>query len=336
MRCRNAYVALLMFLIVPSVFGQNPVSVPDIPGVVAARTKYVLIKEGMKSSEGTIAARDGSLYFTEPSENRIYRVDAKDHVTVLFDAGKVDDPAGERWRVTALAMDRQGRIFATRRANKSVGIAIVYPPAEAKFVAEAYQGKPFSAPNDLTMAKDGGIYFTEPGAPQTRDHSVYYVKPPGEIILATGKLRRPNGIVLSRDEKLLYVADSDDENLFVFDVKPGGTVENRRNFAHLAGIVRTDKGMNNGVDGLAIDNKDRVYCISNAGIEVFSPEGKALGIIPVPVKLKTLHSLAKTERHSISSATAPSINSACWLRDIKDDPNNSRADVARAGCNCDE
>jgi gluconolactonase len=288
MRYWQAFTALAMLLIAPCIYGQTPVTVPGIPGVVAAGSPFTLIKAGMKSSEGTISGPDGTLYFTEPSENRIYHVDAKDNVTVLFDAGKVDDPAGERWRVTALAMDRQGRIFATRRANTSVGIAIVYPPAQAKFVTEAYEGKPFSAPNDLTMAKNGGIYFTEPGAPQTRDHSVYYIKPSGETILATGNLRRPNGIVLSHDEKLLYVADSDDENLFVFDVMPDGTVQNRRAFAHLAGIVRTEKGMNNGVDGLAIDTKDRVYCISNAGIEVFSREGKALGIIPVPVKAQNL------------------------------------------------
>jgi gluconolactonase len=290
MRYRKAYLALLMLLVAPCLSGQAPapVTVPGIPGVVRAGAKFSLLKQGLKSSEGTISAPDGTLYFTEPSENRIYRVDANDNVTVFLDAGKVDDPAGERWRITALAMDTQGRIFATRRANTSVGIAIVYPPAQAKFVTEAYNGKPFSAPNDLTMARDGGIYFTEPGAPQTRDHSVYYIRPSGETILATGSLRRPNGIVLSRDEKLLYVADSDDENLFVFDVMPDGTVQNRRNFAHLAGIVRTEKGMNNGVDGLAIDSKDRVYCISNAGIEVFSPGGKALGIIPVPVKPQNL------------------------------------------------
>ncbi len=290
MRSRPVYLTLFLLLLTPCMSAQTPteVEVPSIPGVVAAGAKFTLLKQGLKSTEGTISAPDGSLYFTEPSENRIYRVDSKDKITVVLDAGKTDDPAGERWRITALAMDRQGRIFATRRANTSVGIAIVYPPAQAKFVAEAYQGKPFTAPNDLAMAKDGGIYFTEPGAPQTRDHSVYYIRPSGETILATGSLRRPNGIVLSRNEKLLYIADSDDENLFVFDVMPDGTAQNRRNFAHLAGIVRTEKGMNNGVDGLAIDNKDRVYCISNAGIEVFSPEGKALGIIPVPVKPQNL------------------------------------------------
>jgi sugar lactone lactonase YvrE len=54
-----------------------------------------------------------------------------------------------------------------------------------------------------------------------------------------GELRRPNGIVLSRDEKLLYVADSDAESFYVFDVQPGGTAADRREFAHLAEITRS-------------------------------------------------------------------------------------------------
>jgi gluconolactonase len=293
MRSRNTVGILLAITLAPTFLkAQDPapvdVTVPGIPGVVAAGSTYKLLKQGLKSTEGTISGPDGRLYFTEPSENRIYRVDAKDNVTVLYDAGKTDDPNGERWRITALAMDGKGRIFATRRANTSIGIGLVYPPDQAKFVADNYQGKPFMGPNDLAMGKDGGIYFTEPGTPQKRDHSVYYIKPSGETILATGELVRPNGIVLSRDEKLLYVADSDAEYFYVFDVQPDGTAGNRRQFAHLAGIVRTEKGMNNGVDGLAIDDHDRLYCISNAGIEVFSPKGEALGIIPVPVKAQNL------------------------------------------------
>jgi gluconolactonase len=294
MRPWNICAAVLTCLLAPCLYAQEApvipvdVTVPGIPGVVAAGAKFKLLKEGLKSSEGTISAPDGTLYFTEPSENRIYTVDAKDTVKLLFDAHKSDNPDGERWRVTALAMDSKGRIFATRRANTSVGIALVYPPDQAKFLTDNYQGKPFMGPNDLAMAKDGGIYFTEPGAPQRRDHSVYYVKPSGETILSTGELVRPNGIVLSRDEKLLYVADSAAENFYVFDVLPDGTATNRREFAHLAGIVRTEKGMNNGVDGLAIDNEDRVYCISNAGVEVFSAKGEALGIIPTPAKLQNI------------------------------------------------
>jgi gluconolactonase len=53
-------------------------------------------------------------------------------------------------------------------------------------------------------------------------------------------------------------------------------------------VVKTAAGINNGIDGMAVDNDGRVYAISNAGIEVFTAKGEALGVIPVPVKAQNL------------------------------------------------
>ena len=148
----------------PGLFAQTPpVTLAGIPGIVAAGTPVILVKGGYNSSEGPMAAPDGSLYFSEPSDNKIYHVDANDNITVLFDAKKVDDEKGERWRLPALAMDKRGRIFACRRAGPGkIGIAIVYPESEARFVAQSYKGKSFVAPNDLAMGQNGAIYFTDP------------------------------------------------------------------------------------------------------------------------------------------------------------------------------
>jgi gluconolactonase len=270
---------------------EAPVVTPAIPGVVAAGSPLIFLKGEMTSSEGPVAAPDGSIYFSEPTVNKIYRVDPDDHITVLFDAGHVDDPAGERWRLPALALNSQGVVFACRRAASHIGIAIVHPADQARFVAESYQGRPFGAPNDLSMARDGGIYFTDPGTAEQgeqRAHYVYYVKPSGEVIRATDQLGRPNGLVLSPDEKTMYAVDSQSEYVFAFAVQADGTLQQRRNFAQLKGILRTEKAMNNGIDGMAIDNDGRVYAISNAGIEVFTPKGEALGVIPVPVKAQNL------------------------------------------------
>jgi gluconolactonase len=150
----NARLVLLSVLAASELSSQSVITTPYIPGIVAGGTPVILVKAGLNSAEGPIAAPDGSLYFTEPSDNKIYRVDAGDNITVLFDAKRIDDRNGERWRLPALAMDRQGRIFAARRAGPGkIGIAIVYPPSEARFVAESYKGKLFSAPNDLRDCK---------------------------------------------------------------------------------------------------------------------------------------------------------------------------------------
>jgi gluconolactonase len=267
-----------------------------IPGVVRAGTPLILVRSGLTSSEGPVAAPDGSVYFSEPSLSRVYKVDAEDHFTVLFDAGRADDPQGERWRLPALAVNGHGTVFACRRAGSHIGIAIIYPAAQAKFIAESYHGMPFIAPNDLSLARDGGIYFTDPGEGAQRAHAIYYVKPSGEVILATDNLGGPNGLVLSRDEKTLYAVDSQSEYFYAYDVQPDHTLQNRRNFARLQGIVQTDKGMNNGIDGMIIDNDGRLYVISNAGIEVFTSTGAALGIIALPIKAQNLAFAGKDGR----------------------------------------
>lgn len=270
--------------------GQSAVTTPDIPGVVAGGTPVILIKAGYHSSEGPVAAPDGSLYFSEPSDNKIYRVDADDNITVLFDAKRVDDEKGERWRLPALAMDSKGRIYACRRAGPGkVGIAIVYPPSEEKFIADSYHGKPFVAPNDLSMGKKGDIYFTDPGQGQDRPHAVFHVKPSGEVALATDNLERPNGILLSRDEKVLYVADTSSEYIYAFDVAPDGTLGSRRNFVKLKGVHKNEKGaIDSGIDGLTLDNQGNFYAITHDGIEVFTEKGEPLGILSVGTKAQNL------------------------------------------------
>jgi gluconolactonase len=271
--------------------GKAGLVATDLPGVTAAGSPSVLLRSGMTSSEGAVAAPDGGVYFTEPSVNKIYKVAPDDAITVLFDPHKIDDVSGERWRLPALAVDAKGVVYACRRANTQIGIAIVYPFDQARFIATSCNGVPFNAPNDLALSKTGGIYFTDPGSPDQgvqRAHHIYYIKPSGEVIVGTDNLGRPNGLVLSRDETILYAVDSTSEYVFAFDVMPDGSLGNRKAFGHLTGIVKTDKGMTNGIDGMTIDNDGRVYAISMGGVEVFAPNGENLGTIPVPVKAQNL------------------------------------------------
>jgi gluconolactonase len=270
---------------------KDQVFTTDIPGVTAAGEPFTIMKSGMTSSEGAVAAPDGGLYFSEPSVNRIYKVGTDDTITVLFDPHKVDDAKGERWRLPSLGVDSKGVIYACRRANGPIGVAIVYPTAKAKFIATSYKGVPFNAPNDLVVTRAGGIYFTEPGSPDQgaqRPHHIYYIKPSGEVVVGTDNLGHPNGLALSPHEQTLYAVDSESEYVFAFDVMPDHSLANRRQFGRLNGIVRTDKGMNNGIDGMTVDNDGRVYVISMGGIEVFTPKGENIGTIKLPVKAQNL------------------------------------------------
>ena len=122
--------------------------------------------------------------------------------------------------------------------------------------------------------------------------------PGGRAILVADKITRPNGIQLSPDEKTLYVNDIRGESLLAFDIQPNGTVRNRRNFAKYAGVTEAEGGVASGADGLAVDSEGRIYIAGNAGIEVLSPQGRRLGIIPVSRKIQNL-AFAGTDKKTL-------------------------------------
>jgi gluconolactonase len=134
---------------------------------------------------------------------------------------------------------------------------------ERKVLAASYQGKPLGRLNDLVVDKKGRVYFTVGGA--------YYVGPGGPVT-SLGDNIRSNGIMLSPDEKILYVTNG--MVILAFDIRPDGTVANRRDFGTLEG--------GGGGDGMAVDAAGRLYVTSAPGVQVLSPEGKYLGIIPTP------------------------------------------------------
>jgi gluconolactonase len=111
-------------------------------------------------------------------------------------------------------------------------------------------------------------------------------------------IERPNGIQLSPDEKVLYVANTLGEHVLAYDIAADGALGPRRNFARLAGWTKTDAGYSSGADGLAVDAKGRLYVASNVGIEVFSAAGVALGTIPLPKKPQNL-AFAGTDKKSL-------------------------------------
>src|SRR5262249_17461272 len=134
--------------------------------------------------------------------------------------------------------------------------------------------------------KKGGVYFTDPantapGTTPTLPPAVYYIPPGGKAVKIADGIEFPNGVLLSRDEKTLYVNNTRGEYLLAFDIKPDGTVSNRRNFAKYEGVTSNNGQFTSGADGLAIDMEGRLYAATSTGVQVFSPQGQHLGTIPL-------------------------------------------------------
>lgn len=252
---------------------------PNIPGVVAGGTKVEVIKEGFQGTEGPIGLPDGSLIFTETNANRITKIDLNNATSTYL-----ENTNGSN----GLAFDAKGRLISVQTTAGQTKIGVLAPKGTEAVLADSFEGKPFGRPNDLVVDKKGGVYFTEPGPnatpgapPPPLAPAVYYVPAGGRAMRVADGIERPNGIMLSRDEKTLFVNNTSGEYLLAFDIQPDGTVKNRRNFAKYQGANRTDTGVSSGADGLAIDNDGRLYAATSAGVEVFSAEGQHLGTIPV-------------------------------------------------------
>jgi len=239
----------------------------SIPGVVAAGTKVELVKAGLQRTEGPVAMRDGSMLV---SSTGILKVDSSDNVSTFIENSN---------QTNGMGWDLQGRLIAVQRARGSEKVGVLYPPDKVTTLADTYQGKPFNSLNDLALDKRGGVYFTD-------TQGIYYLPPGGSVTRIIDEVPRPNGLVLSPDERTLYVHNKDGVYMLAFDVAPDGTISNRRNFARyqsvrIPGHKDPSWDEDNGADGMAVDSEGRVYAATNAGVEVFSPRGDLLGVMPV-------------------------------------------------------
>ena len=215
---------------------------------------------------------DGSILFTETRADRITRVDLQ---------GKTSTYVEQSNGSNGLGFDPKGRLISVQRAPGNERVGVLYPPGSVTTLADRFDGKPFQRLNDLVVSSRGGVYFTD-------TQGIYYLPSGGTLARVAQGIPNPNGVMLSRDEKILYANDKDGEHMIAFDVQADGSLTNRRNFAKYRSLtVRGHKdpllAEDNGADGLAIDNGGRVYVATNLGVEVFSPQGQHLGVIPIGV-----------------------------------------------------
>ena len=148
-----------------------------------------------------------------------------------------------------------------------------------KTIAENYNGKHLNAPNHLWIARNAGIYFTDPyyyrnyweaGHQELQDkRGVYYLSTKGEIIRVIDDYKQPNGLIGTPDGKTLYVSDINDGKIWKYDIQANGTLSNKTFFAP------------EGSDGMTIDTKGNVY-LTNKKVSVFDESGKKIASIQVP------------------------------------------------------
>jgi gluconolactonase len=260
----------------------------------------VKLHTGFKFTEGPAADRAGNVYFSDIPNQRIHKVDAAGKLSVFREKSNHANGLMVNAKGEIVACEMDGQIAAYSADGKS-----------RRVLADKHNGKRFNAPNDLVIDKQGGIYFTDPAfaapmpLPQEKT-AVYYLAADGKVTRLVDNLPNPNGVILSPDEKTLYVIPSGQADMMAYPVEAPGKIGAGKVFCTLK--QRRENGKSGG-DGLTVDTKGNLYITSELGLQVFDPSGKLLGIIALPEQpanvtfggpdLKTLYVTARTSLYTV-------------------------------------
>ncbi len=254
------------------------------PGAVLERVSH-----GHVFTEGPLwDARAGALVWTDIRGDQILKYTPGKGTEVVL------EPTG---KANGLTLDHQNRIVVAGWGSRTIWR--IEPDGTHTVLASHYDRVKLGTPNDVVVKSDGSIWWTDtdgalfiPGmcgddvqkyreynATMRLDPNVAQAPSPATgagITVVDTACEGPNGLCFSPDESLLYINDTPNRTIRVYDVQQDGTLNNGR-------VFYTDTGIEPGVpDGMKVDVEGNVYCTSSAGVHVISPQGQLLGRIKVP------------------------------------------------------
>src|SRR6266403_1143799 len=224
---------------------------------------WQLVSEGYKFLEGPAANAKGEVFFNDVTGSKTYKIGLDNKVSeFIADSKKGNGQAfGPDSRLYSVANGEQ-KIIAYDRDGK------------ATVIADGFAG------NDIVVAHNGNIYVTNPPAGNSNDPSkVWLIKPNGDKTIVDTGLKYANGITLSPDQTLLYVADYRSHWVYSYIVQPDGSLQFKQRFYWLHMPDTSDQS---NADGMRVDNDGRLYVATAMGIQVCDQAGKVQCIIPTP------------------------------------------------------
>ena len=224
--------------------------------VLVPEEDWQLVSQGHKFTEGPAVNRQGEVFFSDIPNSRIYKIGLDDRVTLF---------AENTGKANGLMFDRQGRLLACAAEKKQL---------------VAYQADGSSAPlvenvtsNDLVVGQNG-IYFSDP-----LHQRVYHLGRNSKLRILDSEIQVPNGILLSPDQSLLYVADSQGQFVYSFQIQSDGSLTHKQPFHHLHVPWGQDSS---GADGMTVDTAGRLYVASRMGVQICDQAGRVQLILSTP------------------------------------------------------
>ena len=222
---------------------------------------WTLVADGYRFTEGPAANAQGEVFFNDIPNGKTYKIGLD---------GKVSLFLADTKRANGQAFGPDGRLYAVATGASQV---LAYDAGgKPTVIAEGIRG------NDLVVRHDGGIYVTEPGGGGSPS-KVWYISPQGEKRVVDTGLKFANGITLSPDQSLLYVADYGSHWVYSYQVQPDGSLAYKQRYYHLHVPDTADDA---GADGMRVDRDGRLYVATRMGIQVCDQAGRVNCIIPTP------------------------------------------------------
>jgi len=242
-------------------FAQDP---GDLPASLIAPDAVLSRVRGEYSfTEGPAVAADGSVFFTDIPPNRIHKWSPDG--TVVLSRESTNGTNG-------LFFDSRGNLVGCESGTGR--IVCIDPSGQLSVLAEGYNGTRFNAPNDIWVAPDDGVYFSDPlysrGERAQGGEHVYYIAPDrSQVIRIIDDMVKPNGLIGTPDGTLLYVTDPGAGKTYRYAIGEKGALTDKTLFCEVGG------------DGMTIDAQGNVY-IASTDIMIFDPSGAQIGIIDIP------------------------------------------------------
>lgn len=252
---------LLLFIMAVTIFGQES-------DIIAKNAEIQQAGSGYAFTEGPAISPDGKIFFTDQPNDRIYVWDENQGIELWSeDTGRSNGMYFNAADQLVACADLQNQLVYFDRDKKR------------HVLTENFGDKHLNGPNDLWIAPNGDIYFTDPyyhrnywqesHSEQQDVRGVYRFSRDGMTSRVIDDYKQPNGIIGTEDGKTLYIADINDRKIWKYDIQPDGTLTGKTFFAP------------NGSDGMTIDDRGNIY-LTMGKVWVYSPDGNLIEDIELP------------------------------------------------------
>ena len=273
---------------------------PEIDNLIERSAKIEILADGFEWSEGPVwSSQLNSVLFSDVPENVIYSWNEDKGLGTFTRpigySGKV--PNLKKAGTNGLTIDADGNLIICMHGDRKITRLEKLNINRKVTLVNSFDGNLLNSPNDLVYDSKGNLYFTDPPygllegdndkLKEIEFNGVYKVSPNGDIEVLVKNLTRPNGISISNDEKILYVANSDKNNpvIMQYDLSEEGA-KNPSIFFDGRELTKRDIGL---FDGLKVHPTGNVFATGPGGVLVIKENGDHIGTIRTEVRTCLLY-----------------------------------------------